>query len=181
MNVRSLAVLGLLLLTIPPATARVKGKNMDAYNVIWDSPSKDSSGSMPMGNGDIGANVWVEENGDLVFYISKTDAWGGDGELKKLGRVRISLTPSLVGKDMPFRQELKLQQGEIAIKSGDVSMLFWIDANHPVIHVEAQSPNPFTAKCVLKMWRPDTMLSDKADRIVWCQRNTNSLFPETLT
>ncbi len=25
------------------------------YNVVWDTPSKDSSGSMPIGNGDIGA------------------------------------------------------------------------------------------------------------------------------
>ncbi|MEN6603290.1 MAG: DUF5703 domain-containing protein, partial [Bryobacteraceae bacterium] len=44
------------------------------YDVTWDSPSRDSSGSMPLGNGDIGLNLWVEEGGDLLFYISKTDA-----------------------------------------------------------------------------------------------------------
>ncbi len=27
------------------------------YSVIWDSPSEDFNGSMPIGNGDIGANV----------------------------------------------------------------------------------------------------------------------------
>lgn len=43
--------------------------SLEKYNVVWDSPSRDSSGSMPLGNGDIGANVWVEENGDLVFYV----------------------------------------------------------------------------------------------------------------
>ena len=31
------------------------------YNVVWDSPSKDYSGSMPLGNGDIGVNAWLEE------------------------------------------------------------------------------------------------------------------------
>ncbi len=34
--------------------------------------------SMPLGNGDIGLNVWVDPGGDLLFYISKTDAWGGE-------------------------------------------------------------------------------------------------------
>ena len=49
--------------------------DLGKYNVIWNSPSNNSSGSMPIGNGDIGMNLWVEANGDLVFYISKTDAW----------------------------------------------------------------------------------------------------------
>ena len=63
-------------------------------NIIWTTPSRDSSGSMPLGNGDIGLNVWVEEDGDLLFYLSKTDAWDENARLLKLGRVRVSLTPS---------------------------------------------------------------------------------------
>ena len=31
------------------------------YNVVWDTPSEGSLGSMPLGNGDIGLNVWVEK------------------------------------------------------------------------------------------------------------------------
>ena len=27
---------------------------LDRYNVVWDSPSKDHNGSIPIGNGDIG-------------------------------------------------------------------------------------------------------------------------------
>ena len=42
---------------------------LEQYNVVWETASKDSSGSMPIGNGDIGLNVWVEEDGDLLFYI----------------------------------------------------------------------------------------------------------------
>jgi hypothetical protein len=44
---------------------------------------------MPLGNGDIGLNAWVEENGDLVFFISKTDSWTDSGRLVKLGQVRV--------------------------------------------------------------------------------------------
>ena len=38
---------------------------LDACNVVWDSPSTNSLGSMPLGNGDIGVNVWTEPNHNL--------------------------------------------------------------------------------------------------------------------
>lgn len=44
---------------------------------------------MPLGNGDVGLNVWVDENGDLAFYISKVDAFDAGHYLPKLGRVRL--------------------------------------------------------------------------------------------
>jgi hypothetical protein len=44
--------------------------SLDRSNVIWDSPSADCHGSMPIGNGDLAANVWVEPNGDLVKNIT---------------------------------------------------------------------------------------------------------------
>jgi len=48
---------------------------MDNHNVIWNTSGSDSSASMPIGNGDIGLNIWVEEDSELLFYIGKTDAW----------------------------------------------------------------------------------------------------------
>ena len=40
-------------------------------NVVWNTPSRNSSESMPCGVGDIGMNIWVEE-GDLLFYVSRS-------------------------------------------------------------------------------------------------------------
>jgi hypothetical protein len=37
----------------------------DSYNVVWTTPSRNSSESMPVGGGDIGLNVW-SENSELV-------------------------------------------------------------------------------------------------------------------
>ena len=39
---------------------------LDSYNVVWTTPSENAHGSMPLGNGDVGINAWVEANGDLV-------------------------------------------------------------------------------------------------------------------
>jgi len=54
---------------------------IDQYNPVWESPCEFASGSMPPGNGDIGVNAWVEESGDLLFYIGKTDTWSENGRL----------------------------------------------------------------------------------------------------
>jgi len=91
--------------------------DLDKYNVVWDSPSADARGSMPIGNGDIGLNVWVDPSGDLLFFIGKTDAWDENMRLLKLGKIRVKLTPALTTTN-GFRQELKLRNGVIEIKTG---------------------------------------------------------------
>ncbi|MGW8258449.1 MAG: DUF5703 domain-containing protein, partial [Thermoguttaceae bacterium] len=112
---------------------------LDAYNVVWTSPSKDCNGSMPIGNGEMGLNVWVEPNGDLVFLCGRTDSWDENMRLCKIGRVRITFDPALTAGS--FRQTLRLRQGEIEIQGGKedsgITVRLWPDANHQVVLVEA--------------------------------------------
>jgi len=42
------------------ADAQSASARADAYGVSWDEPGPGSSASMPLGNGDIGLNVWVD-------------------------------------------------------------------------------------------------------------------------
>ena len=69
---------------------------LDPYNVVWTSQSKSPSGSMPLGNGDIGANLWVDEQGQLCLYISKTDAFSEIGRLLKVGKVILRTKPQIL-------------------------------------------------------------------------------------
>ena len=80
------------------------------YNVVWTTPSKDPTGVMPIGNGDIAAGVYAIENGDLYLLLSKNDALSFCGDIYKTGRVRISLDPNPFGKAKPFRQTLDLRR-----------------------------------------------------------------------
>lgn len=132
------------------------GNPVDRYNVLWDSPSKDAKGSMPIGNGDIGLNVWVEPSGDLCFFIGKTDAWDENQRLLKLGKVRVRLTPALATTP-GFRQELKLRDGVIEISNPQTRISVWVDANHPVIHVDAKSSSgqPLEARATFEVWRKE--------------------------
>lgn len=59
-------------------------QSVSEYDIVWETPSEDSSGSMPIGNGDIGLNLWVNPAGELVFYVSKTDSWSENARLLKL-------------------------------------------------------------------------------------------------
>ena len=162
---------------------------LDQCNVVWTTPGEDSRDSMPLGNGDLGLNVWVEKNGDLVFYVSKTDAWSdnvGRGKgLIKLGRIRVRLTPVLaVGTQ--FSQTLRLREGMITITAGDTKLRVWVDANRPVIHVESESSQPEAMQVAFETLRPapeqdlqaDTLLEGQTNRIVWYYRNQNKTVPE---
>ncbi len=132
-------------------------KNCDKYNVVWDSPSKDAWGTMPLGNGDISLNVWVEESGDLVFYIGKTDSWDDNSRLLKVGRLRFRFAPNPYPDAPSFRQTLRLRDAAIEIVYGEgkasLRVLVWVDANNPVIHVEAEGAQQLEATAAIELWR----------------------------
>ena len=132
---------------------------VDQYNVVFDAPSKDFHGAVPLGNGDIGVSAWVEADGDLLFFIGKTDAYDENNRLLKLGRVRIKFMPNPFLAGLSFRQELHLSVGELTIHAGTgdaaVAVRMWVDANHPVIRVEIEGQTPLHVQAALEIWRTD--------------------------
>jgi hypothetical protein len=130
-------------------------------DLTWDSPSADCNGSMPLGNGDIGLNVWWETAGGLTFYIGKTDSWDENGRLLKLGRVRLRLDPDpLAGSAAPFRQTLHLADATITFDLGageDAAQVrLWVDANQPLVHVTIDTRRPAAATMSIESWRRAT-------------------------
>ncbi|MGC9354599.1 MAG: DUF5703 domain-containing protein, partial [Mariniphaga sp.] len=183
--------------------------SLDDCNVLWNSPSKNSLGSMPAGNGDIGINLWVEENGDLLFYLSKTDAWSENARLLKLGKVRLSLSPNPFKKGVPFTQKLILKDGVIHIETGKaeekVSVDVWVDANHPVVELDVNSQKKIIASVTTEPWRleqreiagdspelhsayglksvvveKDTILENDKKNVIWAHRNERSIWKDNL-
>ena len=112
---------------------------------------------MPLGNGDVGVNAWVEPSGDLVFYVGKTDAWDENDRLCKIGRIRVKFDPPLAVTGGGFRQELKLRDGLIEIgariANHQVQIRLWVDASAPVVRVEAESEQPVKCRAEVELWR----------------------------
>lgn len=131
---------------------------VSSNDVVWNEPGRSSADSMPIGNGDIALNVWTEQNGDIVFYIGKTDAWSenpkGTTGLAKVGKVRLSMEPALFVGTNSFSQALRLYDGQIVIKGAGGELRLWVDANAPVIHAEVKGSNPCVLTVSLDPYRP---------------------------
>lgn len=129
----------------------------DPYLVSWDSPSDGPSGSMPLGNGAYGINLWVEPNGDICFYVSGSGAWSGNARLLKLGRVRLQLDPAPPVKDSVFTQVLDTRTGVATITFGEgneaTRVEVWVDANYSAVRVQMRSGTPRLMRALAESWR----------------------------
>ena len=137
--------------------------NIDKCNVLWDTPSEDSLGSMPLGNGDVGANVWATEDGAIHLYLSKTDAWDESMRLLKLGELELSTSDAPLREWVAegFAQSLELERGRIGVRFGAseaprATIVLWIDAHRPVLHVESKSAASVRWRVRLRTWRTTT-------------------------
>ncbi|MES2447378.1 MAG: DUF5703 domain-containing protein [Bacteroidota bacterium] len=129
--------------------------NAQQRNIIWNTQSKNSSESMPVGGGDIGVNVWVEK-GEIYAYLSKSGAFDENNTLLKLGRIKLKLTPNpFQGKD--FKQELILKDGYIQIygKKGKLSanVKVWVDVFSSTIHFDVESNQKIHTEASYQSWR----------------------------
>lgn len=131
------------------------------FHQLWYSPSADESGSMPLGNGDIGSNVWMTSDGVLHFYLAKTDAFSGNAQLLKLGKVDVTFTPDIFADTVGFVQELVLEDGTIRITKANAQgqktaeLRIWVDAHHPVLQVDMESETEVSMTARLDIWRKE--------------------------
>jgi len=88
-----------------------------ANDVTWNSLGTNENDSMPLGNGDI------------VLLPAKSDAWSENGQLLKLGRVRLRLEPNPFTRQGVFTQTLRLAAGDVQILNGGNMARNWVDAN----------------------------------------------------
>jgi len=107
---------------------------------------------MPCGGGDIGMNIWVEE-GDILFYLSRSGTFDENNCQLKQGRFRIRLFPNPFKDAKDFRQELKLKDGYVEVSAGGTQIQFWADVYHPVVHVEITNAQPLRTEVSYENWR----------------------------
>ncbi|MBT2561227.1 hypothetical protein J7E50_10330 [Pedobacter sp. ISL-68] len=124
-------------------------------NVVWNTQSLNSSASMPVGGGDIGLNLWVE-NGNVYLYLSKSSTFDENNTLLKLGRVKLKLSPNpFQGKS--FKQELILKDGYAQISGSDgklnAKINVWVDVFNPVIHLDIKSSQNVITEASYESWR----------------------------
>lgn len=157
---------------------------VSAYDVVYTSRSSSSAGSMPLGNGDIGINVWVEPGGRIQCYVSKTDAWDAKGNLLKLGRLSLGVGGDALLPGKKFSQRLDLETGRIVVQCGEgadeTTIRFWVDANLPVVRIEIESEKEIPSRLSYHVWRTadEHILDEVADTAaIFFHRNSSSIYP----
>src|SRR5215469_16972277 len=144
----------LLATLCPVAGAQAQATRFAAANdITWTQPGTNENDSMPLGNGDLALNIWTETNGDIVLLVAKSDAWSENGQLLKLGRVRVKLSPNPFVGPQTFAQTLHMESGEVQISSVNNLVRIWVDANHPVAHFEITSRQPINVEADAEVWR----------------------------
>lgn len=145
----------IVLSTLIQADAFSQYRALNQYNPVWTTQSQNSSESMPLGGGDIGCNVWVE-NDELFVYFSRSGNFDENNTLLKNGRLRINLYPNPF-KNAELRQELILKDGYISIKTdkhqNNTTIKIWVDVFNPIIHINVISKKKISAEAVYENWR----------------------------
>lgn len=135
-------------------TSLYAGKTVAYYkpkDYVWTTQSQNSSGSMPCGGHDVGMNVWVE-NGDILFYVSKSGMLDENNTLLKAGRFRLNIKGQpFSGTD--FEQRLCLDNGAIYIKGKGISIRLWADVYQPKVFVEMNATHKADATLSYESWR----------------------------
>ena len=128
----------------------------------WTTPSRNASESMPCGGGDIGMNVWCED-GDVLFYLSRSGCFDENNTLLKLGRFRVHLSSPLNMKS--FRQQLVLGDGYCQVTDGQRWIKIWADTYKPVVHVEVTMEKEKTdVEVTYESWRTHDIVLTKRER-----------------
>ncbi|WP_431291594.1 DUF5703 domain-containing protein [Pedobacter sp. P26] len=123
--------------------------------MVWNTQSLNSSESMPVGGGDIGLNIWVE-NGNVYLYMSRSGTFDENNTLLKIGRVKLKLSPNpFLGKT--FKQELILKDGYAQVSGSNgklnTKINVWVDVFNPVIHLDIKSNQKIKTEASYESWR----------------------------
>ena len=175
--------------------------SLDRLNVVWNTPSKDAAGSMPLGNGEVVLNTWVEETtGDILVLFGRTDSLSEISRILKIGRVRVHFSPR---KD--WHQTLDLKSGRIFFDAGSTRLRLLVDSQRHTIHLAGGLGDRTQVRVSVENWRDkeralpdsenvsawsalsapfpriesaDKFLAARPSRVRWVHENLTSIVPK---
>lgn len=172
------------------------------FNLRFHETGTDSWSSMPLGNGDITAQVWTNKEGSIQCYLATSDSRDGMDNPIKVGKLSIRFEPDIITMGKGYREELLLDEGIFRIKNSIADIRCRVDANHPVMLISGTSAVPVKIYVTNNIWRKETrnwnkeeylaeygdnempfkpfMEADKpipfGESIIWFHRNRNEVF-----
>lgn len=145
---------------------------IQSYNQEWNEIGETDRSCMPIGNGELCANVWVTKKG-IRMYFSSSDSINNWGENLKYGLVKISFVPNIFDSCEEFSQKLNLLEGsvEISAKKNEKSFFakIFIDKFSNTIYINGNSQTKLKTHVEYFNWR--CCRGDEACDFVRCENN----------
>ena len=152
---------------------------MERYAYSWFEPGEAPTDSMPVGNGDLAANVYTKGD-SLYLLLSKNDAFDSNGDSIKTGRLKISLSPNPF-EGGNFKQTLNIADACVDISANGVLIRVWVDANKPLYNIQISSPRDLSASVQNETWKRrvfQDIQCNSGDSLIWYHTNPKSKFAE---
>lgn len=130
------------------------------HDFVLDGLAASSLDSVPVGNGEIGANLWLASDG-LHILTARIDSLSGMNTLLKPAHVLVSFVPNPF--DARTRLHLRLAEACVSITNGDAALRLFADANYPVYTLDATLPAKTTVTATLINHRKAARVLNKDD------------------
>lgn len=131
------------------------------YDFKFKGLMKNAMQSIPLGNGDLGANVWADENA-VHFLLSKTDAFSRLHRLLKTGYLKLIFPNGVLNESLNFH--LVLEEGILKIKNENINIEIYADAYSPIYKINVSGKYARQTKLEIENYREKPELLAGNDR-----------------
>ncbi|MBO9619231.1 MAG: hypothetical protein J7539_09375 [Niabella sp.] len=168
----------LSLLPLFVVSMHTAGQSLEPFNLHFTTQGNGSEASMILGNGDITVNAWVDRHDhNLYFYIGKSDTHNDQDQLYKVGKVRVSFSPNILVEDHEYAETFRIADATYRIKTKYAILTMRVDANNPVILLEAKTTIPAKMTVTAQLMRkPQTGAPDEACDHLVKERRSDLVF-----
>ena len=142
---------------------------LEAYNPRWTGVGGSDRASVPLGNGELCSNVWVQRDG-IHLYLARSDAISELDRTLKLGEFVVTLDPNPF-EEGTVRQELNLRDGSFHVSAegpfGSVRVVVLIDSESDAAIIRITSRRSLNAQLETRTWRIDNNDATAAAGSIW--------------
>lgn len=132
------------------------GQTVSDFNLQFREPGTDSWSSLPLGNGEITAQVWTNKDGSIQSYLATSDSRDGMDNPIKVGKLTIRFEPNIFANGSGYTEVLLLNEGSFRIKNSIADISCRVDANHPQLIISGTSKVPVKISVTNNIWRKET-------------------------
>lgn len=132
---------------------QLRAQQVADFNLVHHEPGNDSWSAMPIGNGELTAQVWTNQAGGLEMYLGRSDSRDAMDQVLKVGKLSVSFEPNILGSRQSYTETLRLAEGVFSIKNSKAEILIRVDATRQLLLISGETKIPVKIKVTNNLWR----------------------------